>query len=182
MSNFCRALWVKIFYTIILGVFFVMGLMFSFDTYLKAKMFQSSEFKNVASEVKAGCTHDASIKSPLFHFPMGFGCYNPATQCFSESNIIPDTQFYTYKNQKGTTVFVQNINGIDEDELEVKCVSTKYVNNENNKLIYQLSAAFSWAGLVVGAISLLSIWFCCSDWFRCCCCKEKHVDITSVYV
>ncbi|CAL6098455.1 Hypothetical_protein [Hexamita inflata] len=144
MSNFCRALWVKIFYTVILGVFFVMGLMFSFDTYLQAQMFSRSEFKNAAPEIKAGCTHDAQIKSPLFHFPMGFGCYNPATQCFSESNVIPDTQFYSYKNQKGTTVFVQNINGIDEDELEVKCVSTKFVNsNENNKLIYQLSAAFS---------------------------------------
>ncbi|CAL6111620.1 Hypothetical_protein [Hexamita inflata] len=180
MSNISRALWVKIFYTVILGVFFVMGLMFSFDTYLKAQMFQSSQFKNAAPEVKAPCTYDARIESPLFRFPMSLGRYNPNTHCFSDS--IQDTEFYTYKNGKTTTVFVENINGMELEELKITCVSKQCVEDENIKLIYQLSAAFSWLGLVIGVASIISIWFCCSDWCRCCCCKDKHVDISSAYV
>ncbi|CAL6046784.1 Transmembrane_domain-containing protein [Hexamita inflata] len=186
MANCCKAFCVKITYTVILGVIFAAGLLVSFDVYIQSMMFQSNKFKNAAPELKTGCLQEATIKTQIFGIPINQGYYSPVTECFSAYQIKDTTMelFYPYKNGKSTTVYVNSVkNGsYVKTEKTVSCVSTKFVNDdESNSIVYYVSAISSWGGLALGSLLLICVWFCCSDWCRCCCCKEKYHIETVVH-
>ncbi|CAL6092521.1 Hypothetical_protein [Hexamita inflata] len=181
----CKALWVKITYTLFVGVIFVSSLIFSFDIYMQSHMFQNYQFKNTAPEFRLGCQDEAFIKSPLFHIPITSGFYNKDTQCFSGTRTSSLEEFYNYKEGKSTTVEVNTtVNGVYfMKEVNINCVSKEYVDEDpNNSIVYYVSAGCSWGGLNLAILLLICIWFCCSDWCRCCCCHQKDVKYTKVYM
>ncbi|CAL6046774.1 Hypothetical_protein [Hexamita inflata] len=184
MQHCCKALWVKIFYTVIITVVFVVGLMLSFDVYMISRLFRSWYFQFPA-ETKEGCAQLATIKSPVFHMIIGQGFYNPTTQCFSTQNKTSE-QFISFKQNLETFIFTQTFeNGqYIEKQVNLKCVSQKYVmEDEANSAIYYISSICSWGGLALAVLLLACIWFCCSDWCRCCCCESrKSIEIAPGYM
>ncbi|CAL6109865.1 Transmembrane_domain-containing protein [Hexamita inflata] len=182
----CKALCVKISYTILIGAVFATGLFFSFDVYLQSLMFQSNKFQNAAPVTHlAGCHDEASIKTSLTHIPIGSGYYNSITKCFSAEKDVAADEYFNYKNGDSTQVYVNtSVDGsYTMKPVDVTCVSKEYVNeDQSNAIVYYVSAGCSWGGLGLGALLLICIWFCCSDWCRCCCCKPKVGIVTNGHI
>ncbi|CAL6049588.1 Hypothetical_protein [Hexamita inflata] len=185
----CKAFCVKITYTLIIGAIFVVALLVSFDVYLQSRMFQSNQFDGAT--VSHTCANqDAYIKSSMFNLLVGYGYYNPATECFSEKETGQES-FNNYYDGIQTTVFVNTtVNGSYVlKEKVIKCVSQEFINGDTNSIMYYLTASCAWGGLILGILILLCIWTCCVDWCRCCCCrclccqkKEGIVSDSHVYV
>ncbi|CAL6082198.1 Hypothetical_protein [Hexamita inflata] len=174
-QNCCKALCVKVSYTVLIAVVFAVGLFFSFDVYAQSLMFQSNKFENEIPVPGLGCPTEATIKTPLFRIPIGEGYYNAGSQCFSATRNLAET-FFNYKNGESTSVYINTTeNGaFIMKSVPVTCVSTEFVNdNDSNATVYTVSAVCSWGGLALGIMLLLCIWFCCNDWCRCCCCRPK---------
>ncbi|CAL6115019.1 Transmembrane_domain-containing protein [Hexamita inflata] len=179
----CKALCVKLVFTILLVVVLVSCLTCAFDVYEQSLMFQSSKYENALPITGPGCHTEATIKTFMFRIPIGSGYYNEVSKCFSSTETLTET-FFNYKNGESTSVYINtNENGaFSMKKVPVTCVSTEYVNeNDGNATVFAVSAVCSWGGLAVGLLLIFCIWFCCSDWCRCCCCKPKdkkeHVNV-----
>lgn len=171
----CKALCVKVSYTVLIAVVFTVGLFFSFDVYVQSRMFQSNKYENAVPVPGPGCHTEATIKTPLFRISIGEGYYNEASKCFSSTENLTET-YFNFKDGESTSVYVNTTeNGAYfMKSFPVSCVSTTYINDhEGNAVVYGVSAVCSWAGVALGALILICIWFCCSDWCRCCCCSPK---------
>ncbi|CAL6086999.1 Hypothetical_protein [Hexamita inflata] len=181
MTSSCKALTVKLTYTIITLIVFLFGLLLSFDFMMSSKKYLPESF-DLTKELQyiSPDLMEARIYTNIFQFGLAHGYYSDTHQCLSSTYKSSD-KFYKSK------VIQTEIYGSDEWHHEVLYISKQFIadNEVIFRKMHKIGLICTVVGFVCPAIIISLVWFCCANWCQCYnskfgLCQPKFVRVEQV--